>query len=283
MRRAICLTMLRARRAHEDIFLHLTGAGYIRSSGYRQADVNGAMRITTVLARYLGQRDSLSGEEEGILESLPSGVRRVEAGREFVEVGSHPGSSCLVVSGFAGRIQFLASGKRQITAVHVPGDFVDLHSLLLKIMDHGVVALTDCEIATVPHAALRRLTETHPHLTRLLWMSTTVDAAIHRAWIASMGRRSVEEQIAHLMCELFLRLRVVGKTDGNTFRFPVTQAVLADMLGKSNVHVNRALQSLRRMKAIAWQNQIVTILDWEALETFAEFDSTYLSLHSEAR
>lgn len=241
------------------------------------------LSATHALALNLKKRDSISKEEEQILDSLIAKVEDIEPGGEFVSPGDRPSHSGLVVEGFAARTQLTASGKRQLTAVHVPGDFVDLHGLLLKVMDHGVMALSACKIALAPHDRLRRLTETHAHLTRLLWLSTTVDAAIHRAWMAAMGRRPVEGQIAHLICELYLRLQTVGMADGKAFWFPATQSELGDMLGKSTVHVNRALQALRRRKAITWQRKTVTILDWDLLQSLAEFDPTYLSMHREPR
>jgi hypothetical protein len=52
--------------------------------------------------------------------------------------------------------------------------------------------------------------------------------------------------------------------------------VVADMLGISPVHVNRALQEVRARELLTWQNKIITILKWEELKAFAQFDPTYL-------
>lgn len=238
---------------------------------------------TDFLVLNLRLHDDLSDREAGILASLPAELRLERAGKEFVAIGSRPRHSCLIVKGLAGRVQNLASGSRQITAIHLSGDFVDLHSFLLKTMDHGVVALTDCEIALVPHASIRRITETEPHLTRLLWLSTLVDAAIYRAWLGAMGQRSAEAQLAHLVCELFLRHKFMGLTEDNRFALPLTQEVLGEILGKSTVHVNRALQSLRRANLLTWQSRVVTILDWDRLAELAEFDPGYLNYGKEPR
>lgn len=239
--------------------------------------------MTNPLVFYLGQRDHLSDEEKEIVEGLVSHVREFAPGEEFIRQGIHPSESALILEGFAARVQILKSGKRQFTALHISGDFVDLHSLLLKVMDHGVVALSPVRTAAVPHKKLRRLTETHPHLARLLWLSTVVDAAIHRAWLAAMGRRSTAGQIAHLICELYVRLSAVERAQDYSFSLPITQADLGDMLGKSTVHVNRALQVLRRDGLVTWKDRKVTILDWERLVRVADFDSTYLSLQNEPR
>ena len=130
-------------------------------------------------------------------------------------------------------------------AIHVVGDFVDLHSFVLKTMDHSVGALTRCRVALVPHEFLQGVTERLPHLTRLLWLDTLVDAATHREWIVGMGRRSALEQLAHLICELYVRLEVLGQVDGATFDLPLTQTDLGDALGLSLVHINRTVRELR--------------------------------------
>ena len=98
-----------------------------------------------------------------------------------------------------------------------------------------------------------------------------------------MGRRSSEGHLAHLLCELFVRLQVVEKTDGMSFRLPMTQAALADVLGMSAVHANRTLQSLRKRKVVSWDGCRIQINDWEGLQEIAEFDPTYLCLTQEPR
>lgn len=235
------------------------------------------------LVSAFSRRDQLTEEERTILECLPRRPKTYSEGEEIIAEASRPKESCLVLSGFVARAQYLSTGKRQLTAVHGPGDFVDLHSFLLKQMDHGVVALSSCRVAFIPHANLKVVTETAPHLTRMLWLSTIVDAAIQRAWITCLGRRSAIQHLAHMICEPYLRLEIVGLATEGKFDFPVTQAELGDMLGLSNVHVNRTLQELRGTGLVRWQSGTVDIRDFEALSVFAEFDPLYLNLLDEPR
>ena len=177
----------------------------------------------------------------------------------------------------------LADGQRQIMEVHVPGDFLDLHSFLLKRLEHNVGSLTPVRIALFPHDALRQITEDHPHLARLLWFSTLLDAAIHRERILSVGRRSAVARIAHLICELKLRLEVVGLSDGSRFALPLTQTDLADASGLTAVHVNRMLKRLRDDDLLTFRGGEVTIHDWDRLQRVAEFSADYLYLERRPR
>ena len=239
--------------------------------------------LTHHLVLKLEQRDRLSDHEKRVLEASVVRVREVRADEDIIREGDRPLESSLLLDGFAARYKVLSNGRRQITALHVLGDFVDLHSFLLKTMDHGVLALTPCRVGLVPHAAVEKITEEHPHLARLLWLGTLIDGAIHREWLTAMGRRSATAHMAHLVCELFVRLGAVGRVQNSTIQLPITQSELGDTLGLSTVHVNRVLQELRKDGLIRTRGNELTVLDWERLQALAEFTPIYLSIQKERR
>jgi CRP-like cAMP-binding protein len=240
--------------------------------------------MTATLIRKLERSDVLSDEEKDVLEKSFTRIREFRADEDIVREGDRPTESCVILEGFAARYKVLPSGRRQISAIHISGDFVDLHSFLLKTMDHGVMTLAPTRCAFVPHTNLKKITEEYPHLTRMLWLSTLIDSAIHRSWLTAMGRTSATAQMAHLICELHVRLGAVGQTNGTSFHMPVTQEELGDALGLSTVHVNRVLTELRNGGIVQWQGGgAVTILDWDRLSEIAEFTPTYLSLQNEPR
>lgn len=244
-------------------------------------DVNSPLAASLLLA--LEARDKLSAEERVVIEQMFTEARVVPAGDDIVRDNDRPQHSTLIVSGVAARYKMLEEGERQITALHLPGDFVDLHSFLLKQMDHGVTAISQCRVATVPHSTLAELSLKHPHLTRLFWLLTLIDGSMHREWLVAMGRRPAIGQFAHLLCELRVRLGVIGASDGDHFVMPITQIDLSDILGLSTVHVNRVLQELRASNLVSWKGQNVSILNWEELCRVAEFDDRYLHLVREPR
>lgn len=242
--------------------------------------IRAAPKITTLVEK-LSLRDRISPDEIEALQKALEPPKTVAAGSDIVREHTRPLHSTLLISGFSARYSTLEDGARQITEINVSGDFIDLHSLLMKQMDHGVVALTECVVAEAPHSGLIDITERHPHLTRLLWLDTIIDAAIHRQWLVAMGRRSGLGHLAHLVCELYLRLQAVGQTGDLTFDLPLTQATLGDALGLSTVHVSRLISELRAEGVIHWSNGQIDILDWRRLTEIAEFDPTYLRLQSD--
>jgi CRP-like cAMP-binding protein len=219
----------------------------------------------------------LSETEKTFLRRVILHSHKYEPGQEIVAQGTAPTQSCLVVAGIAGRVKILSDGRRQILSFQVPGDFCDLHSFLLPQADHSIEALSRCEITTVSHSTIVEIVERFPTLTRALWWDTMVDAAIQREWMTSMGRRSAYEQIAHLLCEMLLRLQAVGLADKNSYDLPITQERLGDAFGLSTVHVNRMFQALRQGHLIISEGTRIIIPDVEALKKVAGFDPVYLT------
>lgn len=245
-------------------------------------DVDAAGAVAGLLLK-LRARDLVSDEEEAVLRAAVSEIREYPEGRTIVRTGTTLSASTLLVEGIVCRYKDLADGQRQIMELHVAGDFVDLHGFLLKQLDHNVGTMTPVRVASFPHDALRAITETHPHLGRMLWFSTLLDAAIHREKILSIGRRSAMARIAHIFCELLVRLRIVGLADESRYVLPLTQADLADVTGLTSVHVNRMLKKLRDEDLLTFRGGIVTIGDWDRLQRVAEFDPAYLHLERQPR
>ncbi|MDQ4087144.1 MAG: Crp/Fnr family transcriptional regulator [Pseudomonadota bacterium] len=233
------------------------------------------------LLHKLRVRDHVSEHQAQVLRSAIAEIETFRPGKTIVRSGETLTRSALLVEGLVARYKDLSDGQRQIMEIHVAGDFLDLHGFLLKKLDHDIGAITAATIAFVPHETLRRITEEEPHLTRLLWLSTLMDAAIQRERILSVGRRPALARISHLLCELYVRLDVVGLADAESYALPVTQMDLADATGLTSVHVNRMLRELREQGLLTFRGGRVTIHDWEKLQRVAEFDPIYL--HAEHR
>lgn len=229
------------------------------------------------------RRDRLSTEEFALLNTVQFRRATFSSDSEIIAEDSRPGESCMVLKGFAARSHYSREGRRQITALHVPGDFVDLHAYLLKVVDHGVAAIGPCTVGFVSYDWIRRVSEQSHHLGRLFWLSTVIDGAIQRAWIASTGRLTTKQKMAHFFCEIYLRLEAIGLASEHRYTLPLTQVQMADLLGLSLVHVNRRLQELRATGLVEWKGGMVSINDFAALAQLADFDATYLSLRVEPR
>ena len=240
--------------------------------------VSGSGPDLTPLVRKLESISSLSIEERQAVESLPATIRTIDAHQDIVRDKDRPTHCCLVLSGWTCRYKLVTEGKRQIFSFHIPGDLPDLQSLHLRVMDHSLATITACQLAFIPHESLRDLNWRFPRLGEALWRDTLIDAAIFREWLIGIGRKSAFGRIAHLFCEMYLKLEVVGLAEQHRCELPITQTDIADALGLSNVHINRSLQEMRAQGLITLRGRTLVIEDWRALSAAGEFDPTYLHL-----
>jgi CRP-like cAMP-binding protein len=231
----------------------------------------------------LRKRDTVSAQEEEALRETIASIEDVPARQTVLRRGELLDRSVLLIDGLMCRYKDLRDGQRQITALHIAGDFLDLHGFTLKYLDHDVMALAASRIAFARHDRLTHLTESFPHLTRLLWFSTNLDAAMHREWELSLGQRTGAARAAHLFCEIYSRLQIVGQAEDQNFVLPISQSELGECLGLTSVHTNRVLRELREMGLVHFARKRVVIQDLEKLKSFAEFDPAYLYLASTPR
>lgn len=224
----------------------------------------------------LTRRSLLSGEEQEAIINLPAHAEQVQPNRDFVPLGSETDHACLVVAGLVGRFGQNWEGKRQITAIHIPGDMADLHSVVQPRASSALQALSVATILKVPHDAIRSAMARYPALAEALWRDCMVDASILSEWVVNVGRRDARARVAHLLCELAMRLGAATADGLVTFQLSVTQEHLADATGLTPVHVNRTLMSLRASGLVELHSRSVHIPDWDALVEVGEFDSLYL-------
>jgi CRP-like cAMP-binding protein len=234
------------------------------------------------LIRFLETIGEVSAADRALIGQLPLRLKPFQEDTDLVREGDKPSECCLLVEGLACRYKVLGEGQRQILSFHLPGEIPDLQSLHLMVMDHSLGTLTPGVAAYIAHAALNEVLGKSATLTSLCWRETLIDASVFREWLAGVGRRTAHQRVAHLLCELMLRMRALELTHDRTMELALTQAEIADALGLSTVHVNRVLQDLRRDGYISQAGKRLAVRDWPGLKVAGEFDPTYLHLAPDA-
>lgn len=230
------------------------------------------------LVRKLQTFADLSPGDIGVIDALTANPRNRRAGEDLIREGDKPEHVFMLIEGWAYRYKVLASGRRQILALLLPGDVCDIHIFVLKSMDHGIALLDDAKVVAVPAADMLALMADNPAIERALWWATLVDEAVLREWLTSMGQRDALARLAHLLSELWMRMDTVGLIADECFSMPLTQTDLADALGLTPVHVNRLLQKLRALDFITLERKRLTIHDVRGLMRLSHFDPNYLHL-----
>jgi CRP-like cAMP-binding protein len=224
---------------------------------------------------------TLSDDEKQALLSLPMQVMAIKADQDLVRQGDRPSRSCLILSGFAATYKVTAGGKRQIVSFNLPGDVPDLQSLHLRVLDNSIGTLTPCSVGFITHEVLHDICDRYPRIAAAFWRETLIDAAIFREWVLNVGQREAYQRMAHVLCELLMRLEAVGLAKDHACDLPITQSEFADALGVTTVHVNRVLQQMRADGLIELKGDRLNIPDWDKLKEAGEFDPTYLHLESD--
>ncbi len=238
--------------------------------------------VAEALLRKLEYFVRLSPHDKEVLERAAAERHRNLGPHErILTEGDKPKVIYLVLEGWACRYKHLEDGRRQIVGFFLPGDLCDLNVFILREMDHSISSITSVRLAEITRHSFEEILDGHPRVTQALWWETLVSIAIQREWTVNLGQRDAMERMAHLLCEMFVRLRTAGLGRGKSCDFPVTQSELADATGMSTVHVNRTLQELRNLKLIHLSGRILTIPDLGRLMQAGLFNANYLHLDRE--
>lgn len=228
------------------------------------------------LIRKLSLFIDLTDAERAYLKGLPERSGPVQSRTELVGAGEPMRDVVVLLEGWAIRHRSLSDGRRQIIAFSLPGDVTGMEGNVLQVADHTMTTLTAAEVAWFPAEKVIELFRKFPRVAAALAWATFREEAIFLERLVSLGRRSARERLAHLLCELWVRLKVVGDGEGPSFAMPVTQEELADTLGLSSVHIYRTLRSLRNAGLVRVEGQRVYIDRPEELMRVAEFVEDYM-------
>jgi len=235
-----------------------------------------AQTSLTRMVRKLDSRTRLSADEKAALLALPFKHRTLEAGSYIVREGDETDQCGVLISGFAYRHKVTGDGGRQIVSLHIPGEFFDLQNMFLNVSDHNIQMLTRGEVAFVPQATVEALAFGRPAIGMAMWVDTLVDASIFREWVMNVGRRDSRTRVAHLLCEVMVRLEDAGLSNDYGYDLPMTQEQLADAVGLTPVHVNRVLKGLGQDGLIKREKRHISIPNLDRLRDVGDFSERYL-------
>ncbi len=233
--------------------------------------------MLSLAARRLDHYATLTEQERRWLADLAQqNIRTAQARRDIQREGEHAATVKVILDGWAIRHKMLPHGRRQIISFMLPGDMMAVDSTLLAAADHSIGAATPLTYAEVQREEFEVLRTRSPAIAHALRIDSLVTAAIQREWTVNLGLRTARERLAHMMCELFVRLDAVGLVEGQRCEMPLTQCDLGEASGMTSVHVNRTLQDLRRDGLITLSHRILTIPNFTALAEVAMFNPQYL-------
>lgn len=169
-----------------------------------------------------------------------------------------------IEEGWAYRYCVLPDGRRQITALFLPGDYCEAHWLLAGRAEHPIQAITDLMASEILLESIH--TQSGGMVAKLL---AAVTQTLNRQseWIVNLGRRSAAERLGALFFELYQRLSAVDRVVANRCTIPLTQQDIADVVGLTPVHVNRVLSDMRKRGIVEFSGRALVVPSPEQLLT----------------
>ena len=231
-----------------------------------------------LLLDVLELRSVLTEDDRQAILALPYSMKSLAPGSYAVREGEPPTGCGILVSGFAYRQKLTGDGGRQILSIHIPGEALDFQNIFLNVADHSVQMLTRGHVALIPRADIQKIAKHSAAIGHAILVNILVDASIFREWLLNVGRRDAKSRLAHVLCELAVRLDAHGLADDMGYHLPMTQAELADALGLTPVHLNRVIRSLEVDGLINRSKRDVSFPDWERMRDIADFNDRYLHL-----
>lgn len=231
-----------------------------------------------VFVRRLSGLSPLSSDDIEALMALPGETVRLRGNADIELPGQEFEHAYLIVTGLVARFIQLPDGRRQYTAVHVPGEMADIHRVAAPKAGSALQTLATTMLMRVSAKSLRSVAFRSPTITQAFWAYAAVDAAVLAQWAVNLGRRDAKARMAHFLCEMSLRSEYSGHGTRTEFLLEASQGQIGDALGLTAVHVNRTLKALRQSNVVSIDDRIIRIHDRVLLAAIGDFDPRYLQL-----
>lgn len=228
------------------------------------------------LIRKLDALIDLEPPEVDCLAGLAQTEQSWSRGDALIETGQSYDEILIIEAGWAIAYKLLADGRRQVLRILLPGDMVGLHFAVADVAQASVEALTPLSTSRFPAQNLMGIYHNLPRIGAVIAWTAAREEAILSEHLISVGRRNAIERLAHLFLELLRRLQLIDLAGQRTMALPVTQAVLADAMGLSIVHVSRTMRQLRQAGLVRMTDQQLEIQDLAGLQDVAGFEEEFL-------
>lgn len=231
--------------------------------------------VTEKLARY-----GAISEREGYLLSLMEDVEKeFEAQEQVVELGQPIQEFYVVKRGWLYSYSLLPDGRRQVFGIHYPGDIIGMYNLPFGRAQYALQANTATCLCPFPRQHFHRILTETPRLSGLLFTLNMVEKAVLFDRLLAVARKSAKDRLCHLLLEIRSRLVLTDHTEGDRFQLPLSQSVIGDAVGLTNVSVSRCFTELESEGLISREGRYFEF-DAEALGERIGFEDRFAEMQT---
>jgi CRP-like cAMP-binding protein len=199
-------------------------------------------------------------------------VKRLETGEKVALEDNAQVQYCLVRSGWVGLFSNRQDGSRQMLRLVLPGE-----AFWLRPNDPGKVvqtveALTPANCCWLSRAEIDAIGQSDASYMAAYVCDLERELALIQDTMTNIGRRDATAQVAQFLVSL--AMRATGKDilrKPEPCRIPLTQRMIGDALGLTQIHVNRTVRNLRLEGLLTYQSGIFIPLDPGRLSKLIDF------------
>jgi len=179
-------------------------------------------------------------------------------------------SGCLIL------YNHLENGARQILRVALPGDFVGFTRNHRGELPYSIQAATDVRVCLFLDSSVQTMIKEQSEIAKRLIDLQLNDALLCQQRLLNLGQKSAAEGLAHLIMELYSRIRVqypaiFDSELGATF-FPLNQEDMGDILGLTKTHISRTIITFKEQGLIDCGHKRLKILNEKKLSEIGQFN-----------
>ncbi len=201
-----------------------------------------------------------------MIADLEAGARVIPPGSDLYRQGDACSSCFILLGGWIALSVLLDDGSCQILDFALPGAVLGFQSTADLPMYHSARCLSVVRVYAFPRQKLDSIIEANPRLAIMFCRQVTADEARAHDHLANVGLRDAKQRIAHLLLELYVRVRGrLPVEPGETIQLPLSQGQIGQAVGLTYVHVCRTLQILRERGIVQFANHNLEIIDPAAL------------------
>lgn len=230
------------------------------------------------LIEKIGYHVPLAPQDEGLLARLEEAQETFRARATVRDIGAPVERLYVVRGGWFFSYTMLPDGGRQILHLHYPGDIVGIPDIAFSRTSAALAAATDGVLCPFPKSALDEIFVRSPRLSALLFSIGMVEHAVLADRLRIVSRQGATARVAHFLLEVVSRLRVTRRDLGTAYDLPLSQSMIGDAVGLTNVHVSRGLGRLAASGAIARHGHRIDLLDEAGLRRSVDFEDRHFRI-----
>lgn len=223
----------------------------------------------------LGYYIMLSDTERDLIQRLEETERRCDHSDVIWRQNEEVTSMFVVKSGWMYAYAILPDGRRQVLDIYCPGDILGLRDIAFDYSVNAVAAACDAVLCPFPKSAMDDVFTESPRLATLLYSLGMLENIVVIDRLKTIARQDARERLCYFFLQLYSRLSITNPGMTTRFNLPLTQELIGDALGLSQVHVNRTVRQLEKDGIIGRDGQEVELLQVDAMRRICAFQDRH--------